>query len=545
MKGIQAIASILKSEGVEYLSCFPVNPLIDAAIEVGIRPIMTRCERVAVNIADGYVRVSDGRQGIACAVQSNAGIENSFAGMAQAYADGVPILMLPLGNDRHSLSAWPNFEAVPNYAHVTKWAAQINFADRVPELMGRAFTNLRMGRPGPVLLEIPADVAAEHVEEELMQYSPVADARSCADPDMVREAVSALLAARRPIIHAGQGALYAGAWDELHELAELLHLPVMTTMNGKSAFREDHPLALGFGGVKGTKMAAHFLRESDLVLGIGCSFGKTLLAARIPPGKIIIHATVDEADINKDCRSHIALIGDAKLVLRQLIDEVQTQANSKRLAAGRDVVNEIRILRNEWMGEWMPKLTSSETPINPYRVIWDMMQTIDPGKAIVTHDSGHPRDQLSPFYVSTTPRGYLGWGHTTQLGHSLGLIMGAKLAAPDKITINVTGDGGFGMVGTDFETAVRNKIPILTIMLNNSVLCGYEKHMPVAVERLNLKRLSGEYAKMADALGGYAEKVESPDEIVPAIERALNANSTGRPALIEFITREETALSSY
>jgi thiamine pyrophosphate-dependent acetolactate synthase large subunit-like protein len=545
MKGIQAVASILKAEGVEYLSCFPVNPLIDASIEAGITPIMTRSERVAVNIADGYTRVSNGRPGIACAVQSNAGIENSFAGVAQAYADSTPILMLPLGNERRGLSAWPNFEAALNYERVTKWAAQINFADRVPEMMRRAFTCLQMGRPGPVLLEIPADVATEEIGPAALEYRPVAPARSCAEPTAVKEAMRALLGAKQPIIHAGQGVLYAGAWDELRDLAELLHIPVMTTMNGKSAFPENHPLALGFGGRKGTKMAGRFLADADLILGIGCSFGKTLLAAPIPPGKVIIHATVDELDIHKDCAADYVLIGDAKLVLRQLIDEAKAQASSSRLAAGQEVAGAIRALRDEWMSEWMPRLTSDETPINPYRVIWDMMQTIDPAQAIVTHDSGHPRDQLSPFYVSTTPRGYLGWGHTTQLGHSLGLIMGARLAAPDKIAINVMGDGAFGMVGADFETAARNRIPILTIMLNNSVLCGYEKHMPLAVERMNLKCLSGEYARVAEALGGYAERIESPAEIAPAIERGLKATAGGRPALIEFITKEETALSAY
>lgn len=545
MKGITAVANILKLEGVEYLSCFPVNPLIDAAIEAGIRPIMTRSERVAVNIADGYTRVSNGRTGIACAVQCDAGIENSFAGVAQAYADGVPILLLPHGNDRHQMDSHPNFEAVRNYRGVTKWVAQINFADRVPELMRRAFTCLKMGRPGPVMLEIPDDVAKEEFDDDAFHYAPVKTARSSADPDGVKEAVQVLLRAKRPIIHAGQGVLYASAWDELVELAELLGMPVMTTMNGKSAFPEDHPLALGFGGVKGTKAAAHFLREADLVFGIGCSFGKTLLAATIPPGKMMVQLTVDELDVNKDYAVGLVLIGDAKLVLRQLIDEIKNQAGVDQLQPKNGVAGEIRALKEEWLAEWMPKLTSDEVPINPYRVIWDMMGTIDPAQAIVTHDSGHPRDQLSPFYVATRPRGYLGWGHTTQLGHSLGMMMGAKLAAPEKIAINVTGDGGFGMVGTDFETAVRNKIPILTIMLNNSALCGYEKHMPVAVERLGLKYLSGEYAKMAAALGGYSERIESPAEIVPAIERGVKATEAGQPALLEFITREDTNLSTY
>ena len=191
----------------------------------------------------------------------------------------------------------------------------------------------------------------------------------------------------------------------------------------------------------------------------------------------------------------------------------------------------------------MPKLTSDEIPINPYRLIWDLMQTVDREQTIITHDSGNPRDQMVPFCETVVPRGYIGWGKSTQLGYGLGLIMGAKLAAPEKLAVNVMGDAAFGMAGMDFETAVRERIPILTIILNNSALGGYEDHLPIATEKYGTKFLSGDYAKVAEGLGGYSEKVEVPDDIIPSIKRAQKETEAGRPALLEVITREEGVFS--
>jgi thiamine pyrophosphate-dependent acetolactate synthase large subunit-like protein len=546
MKGITAVANILKLEGVEFLSCFPGNPLIEAAAEVGIRPILARKERGVVNIADGYTRFSNGRRTGVCAVQFPAGLQNSFAGVAQAFADSVPILLLTGQAPRHRLGVLPTgFDTLQNYRGITKWVEQINFADRVPELMRRAFTYLRMGRPGPVILEIPEDVAREELDDASFRYTPVRGVKTAADPHDVEEAVKALLAAKTPLIHVGQGVLYACAWDELREFAELVQAPVMTTMAGKSAFPEDHPLSIGLGAESGTKAVDHFLRKADLVFGIGCGFTKWFLAAPIPAGKVIIQSSVDESDINKDYPVDQAVIGDAKLVLKQLIEEVKKQVGPEGRRGSDAVVREIKGIKNAWLKEWMPKLTSDEMPINPYRVIWDLMHAVDREQTIVTHDSGYPRDQLAPFYEAITPRGYIGWGHTTQLGFSLGLAMGAKLAAPEKMVVNVMGDGAFGMVGMDFETAVREKIAILTVVLNNSALAGYESQMPFAAERYGTKSLSGEYAKLAEALGGYSERVEKPDDIIPAIERAKKAMDSGQPALLEVITREELALPKY
>jgi thiamine pyrophosphate-dependent acetolactate synthase large subunit-like protein len=544
MKGKEAIVNILKLEGVEFLSCFPYNPLIDAAAEAGIRPIVARTERTAVNMADGFSRISNGRRTGVCAMQSGPGIENAFGGVAQAYADSVPILLLPGHAGRHRLGLPPDFDAVQNYQGVTKWVARINSADRVPEMMRRAFTCLRTGRPGPVMLEVPRDVANSELDDSAFRYTPVKGAKPAGDARDVREVARALLAASSPLIHAGQGVLYACAWDELRELAELLQAPVMTTLAGKSAFAENHPLSIGVGAHVATRAAAHFLRQADLVFGIGCSFSMAWMYAPIPEGKVMIQATIDSRDINKEYSMDHVIVGDARLVLRQLIDEVKQRAGSSR--RGNDAVaREIKAVKDEWLKEWMPKLTSDEVPINPYRVIWDLMQTVDRRRTIVTHDSGNPRDQMVPFYEAINPNGYIGWGKSTQLGYSLGLAMGAKLAAPDRLVVNVMGDAAFGMAGMDLETAVRERIPILTIVLNNSALGGYEKHIPVATERYGTKFLSGNYARVADGLGSYNERVEKPQDVVPAIQRAKEVVESGRPALVEMITREESGFSRF
>ena len=541
MQAIDAVAQILKAEGVENLYCFPANSLIDACAKVGIRPIMARTERTLINMADGFSRISNGdRLGVAC-VQSGPGSENAFGGVAQAFSDSVPILMLPGGVARRTHGIPTHFQAVPNYGGITKWVAQVNFPDRVPAMMRRAFSLLRTGHPAPVMLEIPTDVATEDIDNGF-DYKPPEKTKPAGNPSDIAASVKALLAAESPILHAGQGVLYADGTDELIEFAELVGVPVMTTMAGKSAFPENHPLALGASGHTGTGMVKHFLTKADLVFGLGCSLSTSVMSTPIPDGKVLIHNSIDELDINKDYAADYAIIGDAKIVLGQLIDEAKKQLGGGARSSDA-VVAEIKTVKEQWLAEWMPKLTSDETPINPYRVVWDLNQAVDRTQTIVTHDSGNPRDQTLPFYEAITPHGYIGWGKSTQLGYGLGLIMGAKMAAPEKLAVNIMGDAAFGMAGMDFETAARERIPILTIMFNNSALGGYEKHMPVATERFQTKFLSGDYAKVAEGLGGYSEKVENPADIIPAIQRAQKETEAGKPALLEIITREETDFS--
>ncbi len=544
MRGNDAIAKVLQAEGTEYLFCFPDNQLINACAAIGIRPVMSRTERTTVNMADGYTRMLNGRRNGVVVTQAGPGIENAFGGIAHAFADSVPILVLPGGTARGRAGSDPDFSAPVHYAGVTKWASQINRPDRVAEFLRRAHTFLRTGRGAPVLLEVPGDVAMEELEDDAIDYRPVRAHRSSGDPQDVRDAVTTLLGAERPVIFAGQGVLWAEASDELVQLSELLDAPVATTNSGKSAFPENHALALGAAGNTITKQARHFLNAADLVFGIGASFTTNLASAGIGGGKVMIQSTVDARDLNKEHDLDHAIIGDAKLVLAQMIEEVQRQAgDDARRGGGR--ADEVKRIRDEWLEEWMPLLTSDEQPINPYRVIWDLMHTVDRTKAVVTHDSGHPRDQLVPFWESIVPRGYLGWGNSTQLGYSLGLVMGAKLAAPDRMLINFMGDAAIGMAGMDIETGVRLEIPVLTIVLNNQVLSGYPARYQAAVEQFRFTELYGDYAAVAEALGAYGERVTDPAEIVAAIGRAEAEMAKGRPALLEFMTSEENRLSRY
>ncbi|MGH7161075.1 MAG: thiamine pyrophosphate-requiring protein, partial [Acetobacteraceae bacterium] len=432
--------------------------------------------------------------------------------------------------------------SVANMAHITKWAEPLTSAREIPNVFRRAFGRLRNGRGGPVLVEIPSDVLAEDFPEPL-DYHPVPATRTGPDPDAVQRVAKKLAQAKRLVIYAGQGVHYARAWDELRKLAERLAAPVTTSLQGKSAFPEEHPLSLGSGGRAIPKMVHDFLAGADVIFGIGCSFTETNFGIRLPAGKTIIQATLDPNDLGKDVAIADALAGDAALTLSALNAALEDMLPQRRDPA--PVAGEIAAIRADWMAEWRPLLTSSATPLSPYRVIWDLHNTVDREKTVITHDAGSPRDQLSPFWNSPVPLSYIGWGKTTQLGYGLGLAMGAKLAHPEKLCINVWGDAAIGFTGMDFETAVRERIPILSVLFNNFSMAIELKVMPVSTEKYRATDISGDYAAMARAFGGYGERVAKPEEIVPAIRRGIAATERGQPALLEFLTSQEVAISAY
>ena len=544
MKGAAAVAEILKREGVEFLIGYPVNPVIEAAAQADIRTIIVRQERVGLHMADAVSRVSSGRRIGVFAMQHGPGAENSFGGVAQAYADSVPIVVLPAGFPRRLANVPPNFSSSLNYRHVTKWVEHVTLAAALPDALRRAFTQVRNGRPRPVLVEIPTDVFAEEVPEPLA-YRPTFATRTAPDPAAVTEVARVLVEAARPVIYAGQGVHYARAWSALRELAELLEAPVTTSLQGKSAFPENHPLSLGSGGRSVPKPVHHFLREADVIFGIGCSFATSNYAVAMPAGKVMVHATLDPADLNKDVPADHALIGDAGLTLEALVAEVRARLGGRPRGRMAGVAAEIRRVKDEWLAAWRPKLTSDEVPLSPYRVIWDLLHTVDVANTIITHDAGSPRDQLSPFWETVTPLGYIGWGKTTQLGYGLGLAMGAKLAAPEKLCVNVWGDAAIGFTGMDLETAVRERIPILSVLFNNFSMAIELPIMKVATEKYRSTDISGNYADLARALGGHGERVTEPGKIVPAIKRGVRATLDGTPALLEFITAKEIDFSIF
>jgi len=538
MKGSDAIAEILKREGVQFLIAYPVNPVIEAAAKADIRTIIVRAERVGLHMADAVSRMTSGQQVGVFAMQWGPGSENAFGGVAQAYSESVPMVVLAGGYARHMMNISPNFNAFINYRHITKWIEQVPLAPHIPDIMRRAFTQAKNGRPRPSLVEIPRDVFDDEVPEPI-SYEPTPRTRFGPDPRAVSEVAKVLLDAKRPVIYAGQGVHYAQAWKELRELAEMLEVPVMTSLQGKSAFPENHPLALGAGNRTFPKTVHHFLLNADMIFGIGCSFTRTVFGVPMPKGKTIIQATLDPLDLNKDVPIQYALVGDAQLILEALIAELKDLLKKRKREPDPEVREEIKKVKEEWMAQWMPKLTSNEVPITPYRLIWDLMHTVDRNNTIITHDAGSPRDQMSPFWESITPLSYIGWGKTTQLGMGLGLAMGAKLTKPNALCINVMGDAAIGFTGMDFETAARERIPILTVVLNNFSMACELGIMKVCTEKYRSTDISGNYADMAKAFGGYGERVEKPAEIIPAIKRAIRATEEGKPALLEILTSQE------
>jgi thiamine pyrophosphate-dependent acetolactate synthase large subunit-like protein len=542
VKTSAAIAEILKREGVDVLFGYPRNQLLEAAATADIRVIIVRQERIGLHMADAVSRLTRGKLMGAFCMQHGPGAENAYGGVAQAYGDSVPVLVVPAGYPRRLAHVPFNFNSVKQMAGVSKHAEPVTIGAEVPNIFRRAFTQLRNGRPQPVVVEVPHDAWDDEVPEPL-NYTPVVRTRSGPDPEDVVKVADVLMKAKRPVIYAGQGVHWAEAYKELQELAELLAIPVCTSLPGKSSFDETHPLALGSGGNAHPKTVPHFLRNSDVIFGIGCSFSESPFASAMPRGKTVIHSTLDPVDINKSVPVQYALVGDAQLTLRALLATVRQHVTAKRDWTA--VTSEIETVTAEFMKEWLPRLTSDEQPLTPYRVLWDLQHTVNVAETIITHDAGSPRDQLMPFWKSKTPLSYIGWGKTTQLGYGLGLAMGAKLVHPDKLCINVWGDAAIGFTGTDFETAVRERLPILSILLNNSSMAIELAVMPNATQKYRATDISGDYAAMARAFGGYGERITTTAEIIPAIKRGIAQTQAGKPALLEFMTSQETRISKY
>ena len=535
-----AIAEILRREGVDIIFGYPRNAVLEQAAAAGIRPIIVRQERTGLHMADAYSRLTRGAKMGVFAMQHGPGTENAYGGVAQAYSESVPVLVLPQGYARRLAHVPDNYNACISMRDITKTAEPILRSEDTPAIMRRAFTALRNGRLRPALVEMPWDVLAEDVPEPI-DYQPVVSTRFGPDPAQVEEVAKRLVDAKRLVIHAGQGVHWANAYAELRELAELLGAPVSTSLEGKSCFDETHPLAIGSGGAAIPGQLRHFLNNADLIFGIGCSFSETAFGVSMPGHVPIIHSTLDPADFNKGVRCEMALAGDAQLTLAMLVAACRPLLDGARDPSA--VIREIAEVEQAWMQEWLPLLECEDAPLSPYRVLWELQRTVDVANTIITHDAGSPRDQLTPFWKSRSPLSYIGWGKSTQLGYGLGLAMGAKLACPDKLCINVWGDAAIGFTGMDFETAVRERTPILSILLNNSAMAIELPVMPVATEKYRSTDISGDYAAFARALGGYGERIERPDDIAAAIRRGIEATERGQPALLEFITTQETRAS--
>ncbi len=544
MNGAEVVAHILKQEGTEFYSCYPRNQAIEPCAAIDIRPILCRQERVGVGIADGYSRIKRGKKNGVFGAQAGPGIENAFPGVAQAYSENVPILIIAGGLPLSRQYVRPVFRAADVYRPVTKWSALAHNVQELPHLMRRAYAAMRSGKPGPVLLEVPDEVFEAEFKGTL-DYTPVPVQRAAPDPDAVKKAVAMLLNAKQPLLWAGQGVHYAEAGEKLAALAEMIPAPVVATNPGKSAIADNHPLALGGATRSRSKVYADFLKKADLIFAIGSSLTVTNFGPSVPPGKVIIHSTNEPGDINKEYKVDQALVGDAGLVIEALIAEIGRQKGPGGGNALASLKEEVAAGKKAWLESWAKLLDSDETPLNQYRVIRDMMRTLDRDNVIMTHDSGSPREQMIPFWETTAAGSYMGWGKSTQLGYGLGITMGAKLAEPKKLCINVMGDAAIGMTGMDIETAARNRIAILTVVFNNGVMGAERDVLKISDEKYGAMTVGGNYTKVAEGLNVAARRVEKPADIVSGIKEAVGVTEKGAPFLLEFVVKEGRDFSRY
>ena len=530
------IARILKQEGIEWVSTFPVCNVNNALGQEGIPMVMMRDDRYAVALADAYSRINAGNPIGVCTFQGGvnaAGLQVAYAGMAQAYEDGSPVLCItdgvPIGATENS-----QFDVTSSLKSVSKWYGYVDKPERIPEFMRRAFTMLRTGRPGPVVLAIPEPNGL--YDETADPYIPVKGWKSAPNPDDVTKAIELLLNAKHPLIYAGEGVIYAGASAELTSFAELANAPVVSTLKAKGAFPENHPL---FVGVRGDQVD-HYLNKSDLILAVGSSLSPGRFAHGIPNAvnKTIIHCTVDELHVNKAYPTAAALIGDARFALQALEKELSDKTSGNGRAPG-SVAAEVKSARDSAMAQYREVMASTDKPINPYRVYAGLMEVLDPNKSFVTHESGNTRDQLSTVYETLVPRGFLGWGNVSSLGFSLAATIAAKISFPDKHCVAVTGEAGLGYMMGNLEVALREKLGITVVHVSNGGFSGYgpgfwgDGHDPYTYKVTGNDEI--DMSNVIGALGYHTERVTEPSEVGPALKRAMAANDSGQPAYIEFI----------
>lgn len=548
MNGTEFIAKILKAEGIDSVTCFPSNPLIEAVAKEGIRPISFRNERGAVMAADGFSRISQRKKFGVAIVQSQAGAENAMGGIAQAYADNIPILLMPGGISLSQLGVKPNFSVLQNYQGWVKQVETVLSPNEVGNVMRRSFNALRNGPPGPVVVEMTSDVCSLEVPKDSENYCSPRSAKIIPSQNDIRDAVKYLMKAKKPLIWAGGGVLMSGASKELKKLVEFTGIPVFTTMQGKSAFDERHPLFLGAGCGTTTLAAHNWLKNSDVVLVLGSSLTRTPYGQVLSSEKTLLHNTIDPKDLNKDVSTMVELVGDTKLTLLALMEEFKTEGFKKDNGEVTQIKKEINVLKKKWMQDWNPILNSGEIPLNYYRIINEIYKNIDPENSIVTHDAGAPRDCMVPFYNATLPNSYIGWGKTTHLGFGIPLMIGAKMAHPDKFCLNLMGDGAFGMSGLDLETSVRAELPITTVLLNNGAMSTYEGTSligPVSKKDYGVSSMKGNYAKIAKGMGAEGIRVEKPNELEMALKNAQQLNKDGKTVLIDVISNVESRRSRF
>jgi len=541
--GPRFVADALRGYGLSHVFFVPQMLLetLTAMEGMGIRRVMTHGEKAAAYMADGYARAS-GKPGV-CMAQ-HVGASNLAAGLKDAYLASSPVIAItggpaPLARHRH---AYQELEDFAQFEPTTKFNAHLDHIARLPDLLRQAFREATTGCPGPVHLQIAGHHAESIMTEadlELLvepQHQRVPAYRPAADTAHVTAALRLLQAAERPVIVAGGGVAWSGAQAEVVQLAEKLQIPVATSLNGKGAILDTHPLAVGVVGTYSRACANRMVGESDLVFYIGSHTGGQVTARwQVPrPGKPVIHLDIDAREIGRNYPTQVGLLGDARTVLRQMIDAAGTVEASARASW----LARVRSLVAEWRESVAPNMNSDAVPMRPERVCREISRVLPEG-AVLVSDTGHSGIWSGAMVEFTRPgqrlircAGSLGWGFPGALG--------VKCALPDAPVVCFTGDGGFYYHLAELETAARYGINLVVIVNNNSALNQEIPHFDKAYggdpdergrEMWGFGKV--DFAKVAESLNCVGMRVERPGDVAPALEKALAAK---RPVVIDVVT---------
>jgi acetolactate synthase-1/2/3 large subunit len=537
MTGWQMVVEILKAEGVKYIFGLPGSPtcLYDALYdEPAVKPILVRHEAAGGFMAMAYALLTG--EPAVCFASPGPGIANLVPAMLEALATCAPVIAPCTGISGHKdgRGAFQETDQMGIMKPVTKWAVRVPYADRIPWAMRRAFSLATNGQPGPVYVEIPVETG--RAQAEMPGYVPPDRyIRTAGDPARVAEAARLLAEADRPLIVAGGGLLRSGAHAEFGELAELLGMPVMTTPSGRGCISEDHPLSIGQVGLYRTRLGVQAFEEADLLLTVGSRNEEFQTGAwRIfPPGAKFIQIDIEPFEIGRNWLPDVAVIGDAKLVLADLLTILRGREKAEWQRRGEEHARAKRAYEAEVALEGQ----TDEMPLKTKRVLYELNRVF--GKdTVLVHENGSQDlwSYFSPYYKVLDLNSVVAPGEQTCMGMGVAGAIGAKLACPDKKVVCITGDGAFQMHYQELPTAVQYGAPLTWVVLDNRSL-GWIK--------FGQKRLGGRYIAvdyevqpdfvgLAQACGCYGESVEKPAQVRGALERALRANQDGKPAVLAF-----------
>jgi len=542
INGAQMLIKCLKEEGVEVIFGFPggkVIPIYDAIFDSDIRHILVRHEQGAAHAADGYARVT-GKTGV-CVATSGPGATNLITGIACAYMDSIPMVAIT-GQAETNLIGTDSFQEADITgitAPITKHNYLIKDVKEMPTVIKEAFYIASTGRPGPVLIDIPVDVSKSFIEEntkgelKLEGYKPTYKG----NPKQIIQAAKRIFDSKKPVIFAGGGIIISGASSELTDFARYAKIPVITSLLGKGGFPDEEGLSLGMAGMHGTKYANLAFMEADLIIAIGARFDDRVTGrlSEFAKNADIIHADIDPAEIGKNVKANIPIVGDAKTILADLKIRYKELIDKKGIPDRSDWLKTIKNLKKDFP----LKYDKSSKGIKPMYVI-EKIHEITKGDAIICTEVGQHQMWTAQFYKFNQPRTFITSGGLGTMGYGLPASIGAKVGRPDKTVIDIAGDGSIQMVSQEFATAVFNKIPVKIMILNNGYLgmvrqwqeFFYNKrYSHTAIEN------SVDFVKLIEAYGGVGLRVTEKSQVEETIKKALSIDNV---VVVDFwIDREE------